>query len=74
MHVYSPPFGKLDAIPGKKRGQGSLVCLAKEILPLTGDTTILPVDECSLLYRGEQNSDYFIARRAKFQLLGNYFG
>jgi predicted AAA+ superfamily ATPase len=37
-------FRKLDSIPNKKRGTGALVCMAKEYLPLTEDTWILPAN------------------------------
>ena len=36
-------FGCLDAIGGKKRVEGALICLAKERLPLSSDVWILPV-------------------------------
>ncbi len=36
-------FGCLDDIGGKKRGEGALICLAKERLPLSSDVWILPV-------------------------------
>ena len=35
-------FGALDKIPGKKRGAGAVICLAKERLPLTNDAWIVP--------------------------------
>jgi predicted AAA+ superfamily ATPase len=35
-------FRKIEGIPLKKRGAGAVVCLAKECLPLTEDTWIMP--------------------------------
>ncbi|MDR1831891.1 MAG: ATP-binding protein [Fusobacteriaceae bacterium] len=35
-------FRCLDSIPEKKRGQGALICPAKEFLPLTEDVWIVP--------------------------------
>ena len=36
-------FRKLDGIPAKKVGEGAVICLAKELLPLTGNVWTLPV-------------------------------
>ena len=36
-------FEVLDKIPGKKRGTGAVICLAKERLPLVADVWIVPV-------------------------------
>ena len=36
-------FRALESIPGKARGEGALICLAKERLPLTENTWITPV-------------------------------
>jgi len=35
-------FEVLDKIPGKKRGTGAVICLAKERLPLMEDVWIVP--------------------------------
>jgi len=35
-------FDVLDKIPGKKRGSGAIVCLAKERLPLMEDVWMVP--------------------------------
>jgi len=40
----SNAFRYIDKIPTKKRGQGAIVCLAKDFLPLTQDSRIWPVD------------------------------
>ena len=37
-------FRHLESIPGKQVGTGALVCLAKEMLPLTDNVWILPVN------------------------------
>lgn len=37
-------FNKLDAIPGKSVGEGAIVCLAKDPLPLMQKVTIVPVN------------------------------
>ena len=40
----SNAFRHIDKIPAKKRGQGAIVCMAKDALPLMQDTLIWPVD------------------------------
>jgi len=37
-------FKCLDAIPNKRIGEGAIICLAKELLPLTDKIWILPVN------------------------------
>lgn len=37
-------FRCLDTIPGKKTGEGAVLCLAKERLPLTDNIWIFPVN------------------------------
>jgi predicted AAA+ superfamily ATPase len=37
-------FAYLKNIPAKKVGEGAIICLAKERLPLTGETWVLPVN------------------------------
>ena len=35
-------FAQLDAIPGMTRGSGALICMAREVLPISKSDTILP--------------------------------
>jgi len=36
-------FRLIDAVPGKVTGTGAIICMAKELLPLTGNTWTIPV-------------------------------
>ena len=37
-------FTRLDTIPGIKRGNGAVICMANEVLPLTKNDSIIPVN------------------------------
>jgi hypothetical protein len=36
-------FKFINDIPGKKMGEGAVICFAKELLPLVDDVWIMPV-------------------------------